>query len=61
MQQDEQTTLIREDRYDTQRMYEDAFPLGTIFIASNTDVRGAANLYPVIESCSAFDPTTAVA
>jgi hypothetical protein len=39
-------------RYDIQRMYDSAFPAGTLFVTSETDVRGVANLYPQIEASS---------
>jgi hypothetical protein len=39
-------------RYDIQRMYDSAFPVGTVFVTSDADVRGVANLYPQIETSS---------
>ena len=43
-------------RYDVQRMYHSMFPAGTLYIASDADVRGAANLYPRAEliPCNSF-------
>ena len=37
-------------RYDIQKMYDDQMPLGTLFVTSDMDVRGVANLYPHVES-----------
>jgi len=39
-------------RYDIQRMYDSAFPVGTVFVTSDADVRGVANLYQQIETSS---------
>ncbi len=36
-------------RYDIQRMYDNAFPVGTVFVSSDADVRGVVNLYPQVE------------
>jgi ABC-type polysaccharide/polyol phosphate transport system ATPase subunit len=44
-------------RYDIQRLYDEAFPVGTVFIASDTDVRGVANLYPQVETDSTLAAT----
>jgi ABC-type polysaccharide/polyol phosphate transport system ATPase subunit len=44
-------------RYDIQRKYDEAFPVGTVFIASDTDVRGVANLYPQVETDSTLAAT----
>jgi lipopolysaccharide transport system ATP-binding protein len=44
-------------RYDIQRLYDEAFPVGTVFIASDTDVRGVANLYPQVETDSTVAAT----
>jgi len=44
-------------RYDIQRLYDEAFPVGTVFIASDTDVRGVANLYPRVEVDSTLAAT----
>jgi lipopolysaccharide transport system ATP-binding protein len=35
-------------RYDAQRLYDEAFPMATIFVDSEVDVRGVANLYPTV-------------
>ncbi len=49
-------------RYDADRMYDHAFPLGSIFVASDVDVRGIANLYPEVsfseQSLRNFDGET---
>lgn len=34
-------------RYDINKTYDDQFPVATIYICSDKDVRGAANLYPI--------------
>jgi lipopolysaccharide transport system ATP-binding protein len=44
-------------RYDIQRKYDEAFPVGTVFISSDTDVRGVANLYPQVETDSTLAAT----
>jgi ABC-type polysaccharide/polyol phosphate transport system ATPase subunit len=43
-------------RYNIQKMYDDCYPLATVFITSERDVRGAANLYP--EVVTATPPST---
>ena len=48
-------------RYDIQRMYDNAFPVGTVFVTSDADVRGVANLYPQIETSSTMITSTASA
>jgi lipopolysaccharide transport system ATP-binding protein len=48
-------------RYDIQRMYDNAFPVGTVFVTSDTDVRGVANLYPQIETSSTMITSAASA
>lgn len=35
-------------RYDIQKMYDDLTPAKTIFVRTDRDVRGAANLYPTL-------------
>ena len=45
-------------RYDVQRMYDDSFPVGTVFISSDTDVRGVANLYPELTIPERIAPET---
>lgn len=35
-------------RYNIQKMYDDRYPLATLFITSERDVRGVANLYPEV-------------
>jgi ABC-type polysaccharide/polyol phosphate transport system ATPase subunit len=44
-------------RYDIQRLYDESFPMGTVFITSDTDVRGVANLYPQVETDSTLAAT----
>jgi len=44
-------------RYDIERKYDEAFPVGTVFIASDADVRGVANLYPQVEADSTVAAT----
>jgi len=39
-------------RYNLQKNYDERYPLGTMFIASERDVRGVANLYPEIANCT---------
>ncbi len=48
-------------RYDIQRMYDSAFPVGTVFITADTDVRGVVNLYPQVETSSTMIISTATA
>jgi len=38
-------------RYDNEKTYDVRFPMGTLFVTSDKDVRGIANLYPEVESC----------
>jgi lipopolysaccharide transport system ATP-binding protein len=43
-------------RYDLQKMFDEQMPLGTFFITCKEDVRGVANLYPVVESFATAEP-----
>ena len=40
-------------RYDIQREYDRWFPAATLFVASDQDVRGIANLYPKVVAFAA--------
>jgi ABC-type polysaccharide/polyol phosphate transport system ATPase subunit len=45
-------------RYNIQKMYDDCYPAGTLFITSERDVRGVANLYPeVVKSTRLSTPS----
>jgi ABC-type polysaccharide/polyol phosphate transport system ATPase subunit len=39
-------------RYDQQREYDKVLPAATFFVKSDVDVRGSANLYPIITACN---------